>query len=157
MCICIYIYIYIYMMLYIYVYVYIYIYIWQCPEKSLWKTYRLRLTLRRRKNSFAPWVQAHIMGPCQGHGQMPATWGPGPGPWPKKERGSRAPCALFWVRARVPGPICPSNLFSYGQNKSCSLCCWGTATSVGPTYFSKGKIKVVKLIKGLKLHFIFEK
>ncbi len=65
--------------------------------------------------------------------------------------------ALFWARARVPGPICPSNLFSYGQNKSCSLCCWGTATSVGPTYFSKGKIKVVKMIKGLKLHFIFEK
>ena len=34
------------------------------------------------------------------------TLGPGPGPWPKKERGSRAPCALFWVRARVPGPMC---------------------------------------------------
>ena len=61
-------------------------------------------------------VENHL---CFAHNKISYldTLGPGPGPWPKKERGSRAPCALFWVRVRVPGPKCPSNLFVYEQNR----------------------------------------
>ena len=90
---------YIYIQIYNVIYIYIYIYIQQMHQLSFYS------------------VEKHF---CFAHNQISYldTLGPGTGPWPKQERGSRAPCALFWVRARVPGPMCPSNLFYCEQNRN---------------------------------------